>query len=408
MQPGGKRKVVISFRLEHLLGWSVVIILCLIPVVLWFRLHPIEYIDGFAPTMLSIGRLTGLIGTVMYALNLILATRLRFLEYWFGGLNRVYIAHHMLGGLALVMLSLHPLFLALRYIQTSIKQAALMLVPNGLLPLDALFDTNHLYHQSVLEQWAIFFGIIAFWGMVGLLLVTFFIMIPYRLWLFTHRFLGVAFVIAAAHVLFINSDTSTSLALKVYMLTIIALGVAAFVYRTLLSSIVMRRYKYLIADVKAAGGGVTQLSLVPKAERMVYKAGQFVFIRFRGSSVISKEWHPFSISSNPSDDNLQMSVKALGDYTSKLEKLTPGIEADIEGAYGRFSYTNYSNKDQIWIAGGIGVTPFLSMMKDLPETGCRVELYYSVKTESELIDWPLLYENAHKKAKLIPSHSVYW
>ncbi len=152
MQPKGNRKVIFSLRPEHMIGWAITVILCSIPIFLWARIHPVSSVDGFVSTMLNLGRITGLVGTVMYALNLVYATRLRFLEDWFGGLNRVYIAHHMLGGLALVMLSFHPLFLALRYVTTNIKQAALLLVPNGLFPVSALFDTTHEYHEVVLQQ----------------------------------------------------------------------------------------------------------------------------------------------------------------------------------------------------------------------------------------------------------------
>ena len=395
MQPGGNRKVVISFRWEHLLGWGITIVLCVMPVVLWFRLHPLSTLEGYIPAMLNLGRVAGLVGTVMYALNLVYSTRLRFLEGMFGGLNRVYIAHHMLGGLALVMLSLHPLFLALRYVTTSLKQAALMLIPNGLLPFNALLDQNHLYHSPVLQQWALFFGIIAFWGMVALLLVTFFIKLPYRLWLITHRFLGVAFAISALHILFISSDTTKDPFMKGYMLTIVAIGLVAFVYKTLLGNIIIRRYKYTVRAAQTVAGNVVQVVLDPVAKAMSYSPGQFVFIRFHGEGVKS-EWHPFSISSSPGDDGLQISIKGLGDFTNSLGALKAGMTADIEGAYGRFSYTNYTNKQQIWIAGGIGVTPFLSMMKNLP-ADMKVDLYYSVKTESELIDWPSLYGEAHKQ-----------
>lgn len=411
MQPSGIRTVVISWRWEHLLGWGVTVALCLVPVVLWFQLHPPSTITTSSAALLNIGRVAGLAGTVMYALNLVYATRLRFLEQFFGGLNRVYIAHHMLGGLALVMLSIHPLTLAMRYIDheavfkgvfTSFKQAALMLVPNGLFPLDALLNPAHLYHEPVLQQWAIFFGIIAFWGMVALLLVTFFITIPYRLWLLTHKFLGVAFIISALHILFISSDTAKSTTMKAYMLTIVAVGVAAFLYKTVFGNIVIRRYSYTVRDVKTVAGNVVQVMMDPIKQTMSYKPGQFVFVRFRhGGEGVSQEWHPFSISSGPGDNGLQLSIKGLGDYTNKLGVLKPGAIADIEGAYGRFSYTNYKNRDQVWIGGGIGITPFLSMIKDLPEDGCHVDLYYAVKTESELIDWPLLYGTAMQKPKTL-------
>jgi predicted ferric reductase len=339
--------------------------------------------------MLNLGRVTGLVGMIMYALNLVYATRLRFLEVFFGGLNRVYIAHHMLGGLALIFLSLHPLFLALRYIQVSVLQASLMLIPNGLSPMSALFDTKAVIHAEVLAQWAIFLGIIAFWGMVGLLLVTFFIKIPYHLWLFTHKFLGLFFFIGGLHVLFITSDTSKNGPLKWYILTMTAIGIAAFIYRTVVGKILIRKYKYNVVKVETVGGNVTHIVMQPVKELMSYKPGQFVFVRFLEvvDQGISREWHPFTISSAPSDPYLRLSVKGLGDYTNGLAKLQAGAVADIEGAYGRFSYTNFKNKKQIWVAGGIGITPFLSMAKSLPQNDYQVDLYYSVKTSSELIDW---------------------
>lgn len=406
MQPSGDRPVIISFRIEHLLGWGVTILLCLIPVFLYFAAHPISQIQGFAPWMLTIGRLTGLVGMVMYALNLIYATRLRFLEYWFGGLNRVYIAHHLLGGFALIFLAFHPMLLALRYVKTSITQAALLLIPNGLTPINSLWTTSSDYHTTVLVQWGIFLGIIAFWGMVVLLLITFFIKIPYNVWLFTHRFLGFAFFLAGLHVIILSTNASSSTPLKIYVLVMSLLGIIAFIYRSLVGKIIIRKYKYKIIEVVVEAGNVTHLIMEPLGLAMSYKPGQFVFIRILNSGVkgVGKEWHPFSISSSPTDDKLRLSIKGLGDYTNDLVNLKAGATAEIEGAYGKFTYTNIKNKNQIWVAGGIGITPFLSMAKDLPNTDYKIDLYYSVRTSSELMDWRKLNELAVLKK---PDFKIY-
>ncbi len=410
MQPQGERSVLISFRLENLLGWGVVAVLCLIPLIIWYPLHPLHSIHGFSAAMLNLGRICGLIGIVMYALNLIFATRLRFLEYFFGGLNRVYIAHHLLGGLALIFLCFHPVFMALQYFQTSYKLAALQLVPNGLTPLSALFNIHAGLHAAVLQQWAITLGITAFLGMVGLLILTFFVKLPYALWLFLHKWLGVFFFIAGLHVLFIFSDSSRSSALKYYVLSIAALGIIAWVYKTLMGRILIRKYKYTVEDVSRAGGGVVHLLMKPNGLKMDFRSGQFVFIRFINSGVagLGKEWHPFSLSSAPKDEKLRLSVKALGDYTNQLVKIKPGTIAEIEGAYGRFNHRHYKNKNQVWIAGGIGITPFLSMARDFDaqaDSDYHVDLYYSVKTKSELVDWALLANEAkirQNNFRLIP------
>jgi predicted ferric reductase len=407
MQPRGENSYIISFRIEELLGWVITFVLCVIPLVFWAHINPFSQINNISSVMINIGRVTGLIGIVMYSLNLIYATRLRFLEYLFGGLNRVYIAHHIIGGLALIFLSLHPLFLAMRYIQVSLMQVSLFLLPNNLAPIGALFNTHSPYHSQVLQQWALAFGIVAFWGMVGLLLVTFFIKLPYKFWLMTHKYLGVFFIIAVMHLLFINSDTTVSLPLRVYLLTISGLGIAAYIYKTLVGKILIRTYRYDVQDVRQKANGVLEVRMYPEALAMSYKPGQFVFIRFlgAGSDGISDEWHPFSITSTPGEAVLSVTIKGLGDYTNNLARLLPGTQAEVEGAYGKFSYREFKNPNQIWVAGGIGITPFLSMVKSLPADGFNVDLYYSVRTASEVIDWPLLYNAAMThggKLRVIP------
>ena len=77
------------------------------------------------------------------------------------------------------------------------------------------------------------------------------------------------------------------------------------------------------------------------------------------------ELHPFTISSAPQEDVLRLTVKASGDFTRHLfSNLKAGMDAVIEGAYGMFDYKTGGQK-QIWVAGGIGVTPFLSFIRDM-------------------------------------------
>ncbi len=390
MQPQGDRPVTISFRPQQMIGWMVTLVVCLIPIILWLSMTPISVrFYDLSIGLSSVGKITGIIGIVLYALNLVYSTRLRFLENWFGGLNRVYIAHHVVGGLALIFLCIHPLFLSLGLIKSSLYEAAMQLIPNGLSPVSALFDSNHEFHVEVLEQWALFFGIIAFWGMVGLLIITFFVKLPYRLWLFTHKFLGLAFFLAGLHVLLISSDTSRNALLRYYVIGLSILGLGAFIYKSLLGKILIRKYKYYVDKVQTVGGNVTQLELRPVDLPITYQPGQFVFVRFlySGADKVTAEWHPFSISSAPHEQNLRLSIKALGDYTKAMPQLKPGAIAEVEGAYGKFSFKGFKNPNQIWIAGGIGITPFLSMAKSLPSSGYKIDLYYSVKTISELINF---------------------
>jgi predicted ferric reductase len=116
---------------------------------------------------------------------------------------------------------------------------------------------------------------------------------------------------------------------------------------------------------------------------------------------MSKEPHPFTISSAPSENNLRLTVKHLGDFTGELGALTAGAGARIEGPFGKFSFLEVAEKKQIWVAGGIGITPFLSMARSLNTyTGYQIDLFYCVKTEAEAVFIDELKEVAGKSGQL--------
>jgi predicted ferric reductase len=116
---------------------------------------------------------------------------------------------------------------------------------------------------------------------------------------------------------------------------------------------------------------------------MIFTSGQFAFFSFK-SLLVKSESHPFSISSSPNDNNLKITVKNLGDYTGRLFNLKIGDFVMVDGPYGNFSYKKAKKQNQIWIAGGIGITPFYSMAQSL-ESGYKVDLYYSVKENLEAV-----------------------
>lgn len=381
--------------LERNGGWLLVGLFCLIPLVLYGQMHPISEYGSWNGFFANFGKITGLIGFVLYAINLLLSTRLRFLEELFGGLNRVYIAHHITGGIALALLLFHPLFLAIRYIEIhaleSLQEAAKQLLPRGM-NFSGDFPT-------LLDDVSFNAGIIAFIGMVALLFLTFFVKLPYRIWLFSHRFLGLAFMFAGIHTLYISSDVKRTPVLFWYMFIWITIGIVSFVYRSLLSNIFVRRAPYTVDRLQVFAGNTVAVEMTPIDKPINFKPGQFVFIRFIWSTKdgIIKEAHPFSIASAPGEDSLRLYMKALGDYTKSLKNLKPGTVAEIEGAFGKFSYTHYGDAPQVWIAGGIGVTPFLSMARSLNPSSPPVDMFYSVLKRDELVDQKAL-------AEFLPSH----
>jgi predicted ferric reductase len=377
-------------------GWVLIAFLCAIPLLRWFSLEPAgDHFSSTYATLSTIGKAGGIAGFVLYALNFILSTRLKVLERLFGGLNRVYIAHHIVGGLALLALLFHPLFLALRLVDfrapETFRQAAQFLLPPGLVPGDAAFVAN-------LAQIA---GMLAFTGMVTLLLITFYTRLPYQIWLFTHRFLGLAFAFATIHIVLMPSDIGSDGFFRAYMFALGAAGLGSFTYRVLLGDIFIRRSKYTLKSVVPVAKGILEVVLEPEGEALSFKPGQFVFVRFVGAEKqgIGRESHPFSITSAPGERELRLTIKMVGNFTRALADLPAGVTVEVEGAFGRFSYKRFGKREQLWIAGGIGVTPFLGMARSYDNESPPVHLVYSVAQRDELVGLPTIQDALPAKFK---------
>lgn len=358
--------------LKHL-GWYLIVFLCICPVIIWLSALPIS--DRFSSSYLilaSISRISALLAIMTFSLSLITTLRANFLENIFGGLNKVTAAHHMLGGFTLLLALLHSTTLTLKVASVSIRDAANISIP-------------------FLNSWSITLGIISLWCLIALIVLTLYVKLPYDIWLITHKLLGPIFLLAAIHTIFVGSDVSSNGALKTYLIIFTALACITYVYRTVLPQILVKRYRYFVAEAHQLKRDVVRITLRPYKNILAYKSGQFIFVSFRARG-FSPEWHPFSISSSSTPENITITVKALGDYTKALVNFAPsmvGSSVLLEGSFGRFSMENYSRKKQIWLAGGIGITPFLSMLGDI-RPGYKIDLYYSVKTEDELIDKELL------------------
>lgn len=350
--------------MQKYLGWILIIALSLSPLIPWYlALDPFSSrFSSLFSQLTSIGQMTGLVGMAMFSLTLVLSARLKVFENFFGGMNRVYVAHHIFGGISLILLLIHPLFLAASYATFSLNAAALYILPG--------------------EDWTINLGISSLMLLISLLVLTFYVNLPYQIWELTHRFLGAIFLMGGIHALFVPSDISRNTPLKIYVLALIIIGLLCYFYRTVFGRFLVRRSKYKIDALKMLNNNIIEIKLSALNKPISFQAGQFIFISFKDPD-LSPETHPFSLSSSPGEGNLSVTAKFLGDYTSNLKKLTVGTTAVIEGSFGRFSFKNCKNKVQIWIAGGIGITPFYSMAKDLAGTNYIVDLYYSIKNQEE-------------------------
>jgi len=163
-------------------------------------------------TLLSIGRLTGIVGLGLYATSLVLHVRTSFLKR-FLDIGQIPSLHHDLGSWAFILLLIHPITLALRLATIDPYVAAKFLLP--------------------VDNFANFVGLAALFIMMGSIVVTYYYKKNHALWLWVHRLMLVAYFGAFIHLLFVNSDTSQSLGLKYYLVALMAAGIGAFISQRL-------------------------------------------------------------------------------------------------------------------------------------------------------------------------------
>jgi predicted ferric reductase len=377
MNPSGK-----SF-----LGWTAIILISLIPVFIFFVLgNGTSGFSNFSSSLYSLGRIFALVGVTLFTLNFVLSTRLKFLEEIFGGLDKVYLVHGIVGGIAFMFILAHPIFLVANLLPQHLVQAAAYFIPGGILALD--------------------FGLIAIVGLITLIFVTFFTRIKYNHWKFTHEFMGGIFAVVILHMLTVDDIAIDNIFIgyKLFVLIIALIGGSAIVY----SWIIRKKYKkyplYRIDSIKI-NKNIVELQLEPKTTPIQYQSGQFAFLRFYNEK-LSREPHPFSIASKSNERMVRVAIKESGDFTKKLTNLKVGDLVSVEGPYGRFNFKNFDNKKQVWIAGGIGITPFLGMIdeiKDYPDSD--IILFYIFR-ENYIVDKEILEKISKiRNLKFIPWNS---
>ena len=346
-----------------ILIWTVVLLASAVTLVAVVGAGP----AGGAEILDAMGRATGIVGLVMLLLAAALSARVPGFDRWFGGLTRLWKTHHRLGAGSLVLLLAHPVLLALSSSSEGLDAAVALLFP----PFDA---------------WQIWSGWLALLLMMVFLAPSFaFFGHPdYRRWKVLHRLAGPAVILALVHA-WQYGRTWPADADKWLWLMLASLAVGAVAWRFVFSRRI-GRLRYRVAQVIAVANNLVELVLEPAGRRRLrYDAGQFVYMApfDRSLSAGYGEEHPYTLSSSPDEDGLRIAIKDLGDASRALQSIQPGSRVTIEGPYGRF-FPDRAAEKQLWIAGGIGITPFLGRARWLHgrQRRCDVRLVYCVQDEA--------------------------
>jgi len=197
--------------------------------------------------------------------------------------------------------------------------------------------------------------------------------VEYDLWRWTHA-LGAtaAFALALWHVAgtgyYVGTDWKQALWTGYGLFWIALIGQVRIVkpWR-------MLRNPYRVAEVRRERGDAFTLVLEPEGHTgMRFQPGQFAWLTLGASPFALKE-HPFSIASSAARAGpLEFGIKAVGDFTRSAMTVQPGQTAFLDGPYGAFSTDRHPGaQGYVFIAGGVGIAPIISMLRTLADRGDR-------------------------------------
>ncbi|MCT4655013.1 MAG: ferredoxin reductase family protein [Cohaesibacter sp.] len=309
----------------------------------------------------------GAVSLISMAWIQLMATRLPGIEATFGPLDQVYVLHKWLAVFAISAAFLHESIDANPFGESE-------KIENGSSAMQSLGILSSL--QGFAED----LGEIGYNGILILGLGSLISFIPYHIWRWSHRLIGLFFAAAAFHYLLIRKPFEVMAdPVGLYIAIFCIVGIGSFLYLSA-KGMLARKASYQITEIDRQGT-ITNITLSPceKARKLSYRAGQFAFLSFEQDGF--SEAHPFTISSAPCEDgSLRFSIASLGDYTSRLHGLKAGTKARLSGGYGRFLKPR-SDKEQIWIAGGVGITPFLAWLQTVPvDAKGKITLYYGLRS----------------------------
>jgi len=207
--------------------------------------------------------------------------------------------------------------------------------------------------------------------------ITLFRIIPYRWWRWTHKLFGLPFAFASWHFFTARKPYDNASLWGCYFAGFMVLGLAAYAWRIFVRDTIAQGKDYTIVEAEHVGA-LTRLQLMPKGRSLGHRAGQFAFLRISAKGMA--EPHPFTIASGPSRENLEFYVRHLGDWSDRLPE-TELIRARVrvEGPYGNFRPISADHDNTLWIAGGVGITPFLAALDELEADQSPPVVLYSCK-----------------------------
>lgn len=324
--------------------WVVAYVLVVSSPLLFMAVRPVP---PARPFLLEASVALGFVAILMMAIQFVLIGRFQSMSAPFG-IDVLLRYHRHIAGIALGFVVLHSLLLVLH-------DPALL-----------------AWYDPIGGTWASRTGAWALYAFVLLALLSVFrqqLRLGYEAWRASHTLLGiVALGCALVHVHLAGRYVTT--AWKEWLIVAICVAmVGAYAYVRLVRPALLRLARYRVTEVRRERGQVWSFAIQAVGHPgMRFLPGQYGYLRL--GSPYSLDEHPFSFSSSSEDrGRLEFAIKELGDFTNRIGQVPPGTTAYVDGPHGSFSTDLTPAPGYVFIAGGIGIAPFMSLLRTLADRG---------------------------------------
>ena len=311
---------------------------------------------GATPTgrgfLIEFGVGLGLVGFAMVGLQFVTTARFQWVAPYFGSDAKVQF-HRETGILAMALLLAHPIVLFVAN-----PQYLEFLNPWVNLPRAVFLSgaTVALILLVVLPLWRVS------------------LRMSYEWWRVTHGALAFAVIfVGLAHALQVGHYVA-GIGKQAAWVVGTGLALGLLFHTRIVTPLRMRRTPYRVVEVQPDCPEVYRLVLQPDGHvGMRFRAGQYAWLTI-GETPYTLQQHPFSFtSSEAAQERIEFGIKKLGDFTATIKDVPPGARAFLEGPYGSFMLDPQA-EGAVFVMGGIGVTPALSMLRTCRDREDRRQL----------------------------------
>jgi predicted ferric reductase len=342
----------------------------LVVVALWVSNRGLQDLADASTSLISLGRITGLVAADLLLIQVFLMARVPWLENSWGR-DRLTRWHRLTGFTSLNLMLAHVLLVCLGYA-----------VASGTGVIAQTWNLVTTYPGMLLATAAT----------VALIAVAVTSVraarrrLRYESWHLLHLYAYLGAGLALPHQLWTGTDFLASTAATVYWWTAYAIAAGAVLTYRIITPIrrTLRHALVVHAVVPEAPGVVSIWLRGTRLDELNAHAGQFFLWRFRSGPGWTRA-HPYSLSAPPQADLLRITVKDNGDDSRALRRLRPGTRALIEGPYGTLTADTDWRSRVTMIASGVGITPLRALLETLPYRPGGATLIYRARTQADYL-----------------------